>query len=138
MMFVLFFIVIGAALGVAACLFSMVIQKTQEIGILKATGVTPLSIIFVFICQGTILGSIGVGLGLIGGFITLAYRKEVANAFGFWDATLYRLESVPAYYDLTDITIISLGTIIICTLASSIPAFIAASVNPVKALQSQG
>ena len=138
LMFVLFFIVIGAALGVAACLFSMVIQKTQEIGILKATGVSPASIILVFISQGTILGGLGSLLGLGGGFLTLMYRDHVAKWLGAWDKELYRLENVPAYYDFSDIGLILFGSIIVCTLASAIPAIIAASVNPVKALQSQG
>ena len=138
MMFVLFFIVVGAAIGVAACLFSMVIQKTQEIGILKATGVSPASIIFIFVCQGALLGTLGSCLGLIGGFITILYRKEVAELFGFWDATLYKLKDVPAYYEFNDVAIIFLGAVLVCTLASAIPAVIAASVNPVKALQSKG
>lgn len=138
MMFVLFFIVVGAALGVAACLFSMVIQKTQEIGILKATGVSPASIIFIFVCQGGLLGTLGSCLGLAGGFFTIIYRKQVAELFGFWDATLYKLKEVPAYYELSDIAIIFIGSVLICTLASAIPAIIAASVNPVKALQSKG
>jgi lipoprotein-releasing system permease protein len=138
MMFVLFFIVIGAAIGVAACLFSIVIQKTQEIGILKATGVSPLSIIQVFVGQGTALGCIGTGLGFIGGIITLINRQAVANFLGAWDNELYKLKEVPVYYDTTEISFIVIGAILVCSLASSVPAIIAASVNPVKALQSQG
>ena len=137
-MFVLFFIVIGAAIGVAACLFSTVIQKTREIGILKATGVSPASIIFIFICQGGILGLLGTILGLIGGVITLIFRNQVAALFGFWDATLYKLNYVPVHYNPVDILTIMFSAVVICTLGSSIPAMIAACVNPVKALQSQG
>ena len=88
--------------------------------------------------KGGLLGTLGSCLGLAGGFFTIIYRKQVAELFGFWDATLYKLKEVPAYYELSDIAIIFIGSVLICTLASAIPAIIAASVNPVKALQSKG
>ena len=138
MTFVLFFIVIGAAIGVAACLFSLVIQKTKEIGILKATGVKPASIISVFLAMGAFLGSIGAGLGLAGGLLTLHFRKKVTEMFGFWDPKLYKLENVPVFYEFADISSILVITVLICVAASTIPAFIAAAVHPVKALQSKG
>ena len=138
MTFVLFFIVIGAAIGVAACLFSLVIQKTKEIGILKATGVKPKSIIAVFLAMGAFLGSLGAALGLGGGILTLIFRQEVTKVFGLWDPELYKLEKVPVYYDLADISTILGITVLICIAASTVPAVLAAAVHPVKALQSKG
>ena len=138
MTFVLFFIVVGAAIGVAACLFSLVIQKTKEIGILKATGVKPKSIIAVFLAMGAFLGSLGALLGLGGGVLTLIYRQEVTKVFGFWDPELYKLEKVPVYYDFADISTILGATVLICIAASTFPAILAAAVHPVKALQSKG
>ena len=138
MTFVLFFIVVGAAIGVAACLFSLVIQKTKEIGILKATGVKPKSIIAVFLSMGAFLGSIGAVLGLGGGILTLTFRQEVTQILGIWDKELYRLEKVPVHYDFADISTILGITVLICVAASTVPAVIAAAVHPVKALQSKG
>ena len=138
MTFVLFFIVIGAAIGVAACLFSLVIQKTKEIGILKATGVKPGAIIAVFLFMGGFLGSVGAALGLGGGLLTLTYRENVTKIFGLWDNELYKLEKVPVYYDFSDISAILIITVLICLLASTVPAILAAAVHPVKALQSKG
>lgn len=137
MTFVLFFIVIGAAIGVAACLFSLVIQKTKEIGILKATGVKPMAIIIVFLAMGAFLGALGAGLGFAGGLLTLYYRKEVTEIFGFWDKELYKLENVPVHYEFSDISMILIFTVLICVAASTIPALLAAAVHPVKALQSK-
>jgi lipoprotein-releasing system permease protein len=136
--FVLFFIVVGAAIGVAACLFSVVIQKTKEIGILKATGMQPKAIILTFLGMGTALGILGSGVGTICGLITLKYRQLVANSFGIWDKRLYKLESVPAYYDTGDICTVFFISVLICAVAAMVPAAIAASINPVKALQSKG
>ena len=138
MMFVLFFIMGGAAIGVAASIFSLVLQKTKEIGILKATGASPLSIVIVFLSQGAFIGTVGSILGFGGGLLVLEYRNEVAKLLGAWDQTLYHLEGVPMYLDPGDINMIFWGSIIICLVASLIPALIAACVNPVKALQSGG
>lgn len=138
MTFVLFFIVIGSAIGVAACLFSLVIQKTKEIGILKATGVKPTSIIAVFLTMGACLGALGAFLGLIGGVLTLIYRQGITQVLGIWDKELYKLEEVPVHYEFTDISVILAITVLICVMASTIPAILAAAVHPVKALQSKG
>ncbi|MCM8536676.1 MAG: FtsX-like permease family protein [Lentisphaeraceae bacterium] len=138
MMFVLFFIMGGAAIGVAACIFSLVIQKTKEIGILKATGANPLSIIVIFLSQGAFIGILGSLIGFGGGLLVLRYREYVAKFLGAWDKELYRLDHVPMYLDPNDINMIFWGSIIICIVASIIPAIIAACVNPVKALHSGG
>ena len=136
MTFVLFFIMGGAAIGVAACLFSLVIQKTKEIGILKATGASPFSIILVFLSQGTFIGVLGSVLGLIGGRVALKYRENIAEALGAWDAELYKLKNIPMHIDTNDVNLIFWGSIIICVVAALVPAIVAACVNPVKALQS--
>ena len=134
--FVLCFIMGGAAIGVAACLFSLVIQKTKEIGILKATGASPLSIIVVFLSQGTFIGVLGSVLGLLGGRVALKYREVIAETLGAWDAELYKLKSIPMHIDANDVNLIFWGSIIICVTAALVPAIVAACVNPVKALQS--
>lgn len=138
MVFVLFFIVVGAAIGVAACLFSVVIQKTKEIGILKATGMKPTAIIFAFLTMGTSLGILGSSLGLVGGLITLHFRELLAYSLGIWDNELYKLKHVPVDYNSGEIALIFIISVLICAFASVIPATIAATINPVKALQSKG
>ena len=135
MAFVLFFIMMGAAVAIAACLFSLVIQKTKEIGILKSIGASPLSIVLVFLSQGIFVGTLGSTLGLIGGRIALKYRETIAKGLGAWDPQLYRLKDIPMYIDSTDVNLIFWGAVIICLVAAFIPALVAACVNPVKALQ---
>ncbi|NQZ60399.1 MAG: ABC transporter permease, partial [Lentisphaeraceae bacterium] len=131
------FIMGGAAIGVAACLFSLVIQKTKEIGILKATGASPLSIILVFLSQGTFIGFFGSVLGFVGGYIALEYRETIAHTLGAWDPELYKLKNIPKHIDWNgDVPLILIGSLIICVVAALVPAIVAACVNPVKALQS--
>ncbi|MCM8539691.1 MAG: FtsX-like permease family protein [Lentisphaeraceae bacterium] len=135
MSFVLFLIMGAAGVGIGACIFSLVVQKTKEIGILKSTGVSPFSVIMIFLSQGLFIGVLGSSLGFLTGITILKYRTEIAGFLGKFDEGLSRLQRVPMYLDPSDINLILWGAIGICLIASIVPAVIAASINPVKALQ---
>ena len=135
MSWVLFLIMGAAGVGIGACIFSLVVQKTKEIGILKATGVSPLSIIAIFLSQGLFIGVLGSSLGFLTGITVLEYRSSIASFLGKFDEGMRNLQSVPMYLDPSDINMILWGAIGICLIAAMVPAVIAASVNPVKALQ---
>jgi lipoprotein-releasing system permease protein len=136
MTFVLFLIMAATGIGIGACIFSLVIQKTRDIGILKATGANPMTIVLIFLSQGAFIGILGSLIGFGIGLTALEYRAKIAQFLGQWDEGLKRLESVPMYLDPSDIQLILWGSISICLLAATVPAIIAASINPVKALQS--
>ncbi|MCH2207318.1 MAG: ABC transporter permease [Lentisphaerales bacterium] len=136
MTFVSFLIMLAAGVAIGACIFSLIIQKTKDIGILKATGVTPGSIILIFMGQGFFIGILGTGLGFILGLTVLKYRAAIASFLGRYYEGMSLLQQVPVLQDPTDIRLILWGSVSICLLSALIPAIIAASINPVKALQS--
>ena len=76
MFYLLFFIMIVAALCILSALITFVVQKTREIGMLKALGATDLQVSLVFLSQAALVGAIGdlAGYGL--GMLALAYRNE--------------------------------------------------------------
>ena len=135
MSFVLFLIMGAAGVGIGACIFSLVVQKTKEIGILKSTGVSPFSVVLIFLSQGLFIGVLGSSLGFLTGITVLEYRTSIAGFLGKFDEGLKELQRVPMYLDPSDINLILCGAISICLIASMVPAIIAASINPVKALQ---
>ena len=59
MFFLLFFIVIVAAFGIMNTLITVTVQKTREIGIMKAIGANIGQIVWVFLAQGMIVGLFG-------------------------------------------------------------------------------
>lgn len=136
MTFVSFLIMLAAGVAIGACIFSLIIQKTKDIGILKATGVTPGSIIFIFMGQGLFIGILGTGLGFLISLAVLKYRAAIASFLGQFYEGMSLLQQVPFKLDPTDIKIILWGSVTICLLSAIIPAIIAASIKPVKALQS--
>ncbi len=68
-----FFVVVAVALGIASVLVVSVVQKSREIGILRAVGTSPQRVLRVFLIQGGVLGLAGslVGSGLGGLFAKL-------------------------------------------------------------------
>ncbi|MFN0248789.1 MAG: ABC transporter permease [Kofleriaceae bacterium] len=68
-----FFVIVAVALGIASVLIVSVVQKSREIGILRAVGTPPRRILLVFLIQGGVLGVVGsiVGSGLGAAFAKL-------------------------------------------------------------------
>jgi lipoprotein-releasing system permease protein len=81
------FVILAVALGIASVLAVSVVQKSREIGILKATGTRTPSITRIFLLQGGILGAAGsllgiaIGAGLATFFASLATNPDGSPRF---------------------------------------------------------
>ncbi len=143
MFILLFFIVIVAAFMIMNTLIIVTVQKTREIGIMKALGARPSQIIWVFLSQGMVVGAIGVVLGVISGITLVHWRNEVrtflADIFGLriFPQEVYQFAEIPAEVIPADVAIICVSAFLICTLASLVPAWVAARLDPVKALRQE-
>ena len=141
MFFLLMFIVIVAAFGIMNTLITVTVQKTREIGIMKALGATTNQIVWVFLGQGMIVGFFGNITGLALGMTVIRYRNEfkdwLASSLGIevFPASVYQFSKIPAQIVPQDVAIICISAFIICALAALIPAFVAAKLDPLKALR---
>ncbi|MEA2011712.1 MAG: ABC transporter permease [Verrucomicrobiota bacterium] len=144
MFFLLFFIVIVAAFGIAGTLITLAVQKTREIGVLKAVGATRGVIMRIFILQGFIIGVVGTILGAILGILVIENRtfitdKILANIMGveIFPKELYHLNKIPAEIMPADLTVIVFIAIILCVAASLVPAMFAAFQSPAESLKTE-
>jgi lipoprotein-releasing system permease protein len=141
MFYLLFFIVIVAALCILSAQITFVVQKTREIGMLKALGATNLQISGVFLSQSAIIGVLGVLAGYGLGILALAYRNEFLhfmNRLTGWElfpAKIYGFSELPAIIDARDIAVICGSSFIICILGGVLPAIRAGRLKPVEALR---
>ena len=141
MFFLLMFIILVAAFGIMNTLITMTVQKTREIGVLKALGARTWQVISVFLIQGMVIGIFGVVSGLALGMTLIRWRNEVsqwlASALGveIFPRSVYQFNEIPAEVVPGDVALICISAFVICSIAALIPAWIASRLDPVKALR---
>lgn len=144
MYLILFMIMIVGAFCIMNTMITVTFQKKSEIGLLKALGATEGQVAGVFLCQGILVGIVGVVVGLLIAQATIEYRNVMAQFIGqhfgvdIFSSEIYKVDGgLPAKQTVRDLVIISTGAFVACTIASLIPALIAASLQPAKALRSE-
>lgn len=141
MFYILFFIMIVAALCILSALITFVVQKTREIGMLKALGATDLQVSGLFLSQSGFVGMMGVAAGFGLGMLALSYRNEFLHFmnrltnFELFPASIYGFTELPALIVPRDIVLICGSALLICLLGGLIPAWRAGRLKPVEALR---
>lgn len=123
-----FFVIVSVVLAIASILAITVIQKSKEIGILKAMGIKngPASRIFLF--QGVILGMFGAVLGVGFGLgLTVMFTKFAVNSDG---TPIVQLYVNPGFIILSAILAITSSSI-----AALIPAKKSAKLDPIEVIK---
>ena len=139
--FLLVFIVLVAAFSITNTLITTVIQKTKEIGLLKAMGASSGTVMRIFIMQGMFVGLIGTTSGILLGSLIVRYRMLILYALRFitgqeiFPAEIYYFNELPARIIMTDLLWIGLISVILCTFGGVIPALRAAKLDPSRALR---
>ncbi len=122
------FVGLTAALGIASVLVVSVVQKSKEIGILRATGTTRGQILGVFLLQGAMLGLLGSLFGSVMGWLFLiAWRGFAVNDEG---VPFFTLAAGPSLY-----LIVAAGATLVGTLSALFPAQRAARLDPAVAIR---
>ena len=130
---ILLLIVIVAAFNIVSTLTMVVADKTREIGILKAMGMTARSIRRIFLLQGLVIGCVGTGLGLLvglGAALALDRYKLIAL-----DAQIYFIDHLPVATDLRDVMWIVLASVLTAAAATLYPAIQASRLYPIDAIR---
>jgi lipoprotein-releasing system permease protein len=141
MFYLLFFIMIVAALCILSALITFVVQKTREIGMLKALGATDVQVAGLFLSQSGFIGAVGVATGFGLGRLAVAYRNEFlefmrhATGFELFPQSIYMFSQLPALIVPRDILLICGSAFLICLLGGLIPAWRAGRLKPVEALR---
>jgi len=141
MFIILFCVMIVAALCILSALITFVVQKTREIGMLKALGATDFQVGGLFLSQSAFIGIVGVLTGLGIGFLALKYRNEFlffmrrVTGIELFPTDIYQFRELPALIVPRDIAIICGSALIICILGGVLPAWRAWRLKPVEALR---
>lgn len=122
------FVGLSVAFGIAAVLVVSVIQRSRDIGILRAMGTSRGQILRLFLIQGGVLGFIGSLFGCAVGFAALIYWHATARQAD--GSELFPLIIDPALFLWTALLASATGL-----LAATAPAVRAAKLDPVVAIR---
>ncbi len=141
MFVILTLIVAVAAFNIVSALIMVVTDKQADIAILRTLGVTPGSVMLIFIVQGTLIGLIGTLLGMAGG-VALANNVEtlVPAIEQFFDTKflspdIYYISDVPSDMRWSDIGLITSVAFVMSIVATIYPAWRASRTQPAEALR---
>ena len=141
MFLILLLIVAVAAFNIVSTLVMTVTDKRADIAILRTLGASPGSIMRIFIIQGTLIGVIGLVMGVTGG-VALALNVETVvpfleRIFGiqFLAKDVYYISDLPSDLHGSDVWIIAATSFVLTVLATLYPSWRAARTNPAEALR---
>jgi lipoprotein-releasing system permease protein len=137
----LFLIIAVAGFGILATFFMIVVEKTRDVGILKALGAPSRGVMSIFLSYGFALGLVGSGVGMVLGLVFVANINEVAAGLEWitgrevFDPTVYYFREIPTIIRAHMVFGVVAGAVMIAVLASVLPARHAARLHPVEALR---
>ncbi len=139
---VLLFMIVGVAgFGILAIFSMIVVEKTRDIGILKALGASNRGVMGIFLAYGLLLGIVGAGLGTIAGLTITWNVNEIEQLLTKWtgqqvfDRSIYYFDSIPTVVQPMSVFLVTAGSVAIAVLFSILPALRAAMLHPVRALR---
>jgi lipoprotein-releasing system permease protein len=141
MFLILTMIILVAALNIISGLIMLVKDKGGDIAILRTMGATKGAVMRVFFIAGAFIGVTGTIAGLIIGVVFCAnienIRQFLSRITGttLFDPTIYFLSQMPSKIDPSDVVLVALMALSLSFLATLIPSWRAARLDPVEALR---
>ena len=126
---------------VLAIFWSMISEKTKDIGILRALGASTPGVAWLWLRYGAAIGVVGATLGLVAGYLIVtninAIHDWLGETFGFmiWDPQVYYFVEIPREVEFSKAAIVFTVGVLTCVLGALIPALRSARMDPVKALR---
>lgn len=130
--FVIAVMIIVAAFNLIGTVLIMVLERTRDIGILKTMGANDKSIRAIFLIEGIIVGVVGLAIGILLS-VAFYYIQDIWQVIPLPEESYY-MSSAPVHPKLIDFVLVSGVTLILCALASWLPARVAARLNPLSVI----
>jgi lipoprotein-releasing system permease protein len=136
----LLLVTVVALFCVMNTLLVLTVQKTSEVGLLKALGFSKAKIMGAFVVHGLVQVTAGTVLGLAAAYAVLRNLQNLVDFLArlgvqVFPKAVYGLDAIPYRLVAADVTWVVVIVYVFGLLASLVPAFLAASKNPVEALK---
>ncbi|MEJ7638467.1 MAG: ABC transporter permease [Singulisphaera sp.] len=123
-----------AALGIANTMLMSVLERTREIGIMKAVGADSRHLQFIFLVEGALIGLLGGVIGLLLAWTASFPGDAWVRSMVMRDIKIELTEPIFVFPAWMAVTVL-LFTVVVTTLAAVYPARYAARIDPVSALR---
>jgi lipoprotein-releasing system permease protein len=139
--FILSLMVAVAAFNIVSTMVMVVKDKRRDIAILRTFGSSPRSILAIFVVQGSLIGLLGIGVGVLLGVLIAANLQDLVHGlegivgFKFLDARVYFMSDLPARVRTTDVVRICGFAFVLACLSTIYPAARAARLLPAESLR---
>ena len=143
MSIILGLVVAIAALNIISGIVMLVKNKTRDIAILRTVGASQSSMLRIFFIAGAAIGVAGTITGLVLGLVfclnigAIQHFLEWVLGVQLFNADVYMLDSIPAEVDAMDVVWVTLWSVFMSCVASLLPSWRAAKMDPVEALRSE-
>ncbi len=127
------FIMVVAAFNIVGTLTMVVAEKTREIGILQAMGLTRRAVSRIFLAQGAIIGAVGTAIGLVLG-LTAAFVIDRSGVIRI-DPQVYFIDHLPVHIEVPDVLAVLVFSLGVAVAATLHPSRAAARLTPVEAIR---
>ncbi|MDH5260421.1 MAG: lipoprotein-releasing ABC transporter permease subunit [Gammaproteobacteria bacterium] len=138
---ILLMVVAVAAFNIVSTLVMVVKDKQSDIAILRTIGARPMSILKIFVTQGSIVGVVGTFVGVVCG-VLLALNLEsiiggLESVLGikFLAADVYFISDLPSELKSSDVVLIAAIALVLALISTLYPAWVAAKTAPAEALR---
>jgi len=141
MSIILGLVVTIAALNIISGIVMLVKNKTRDIAILRTVGASQMSMLRIFFISGAAIGVAGTVTGLVLGLLfclnigAIQHFLEALLGVQLFNADVYMLDSIPAEVDAMDVVWVTLWSVFMSCVASLLPSWRAAKMDPVEALR---
>jgi lipoprotein-releasing system permease protein len=139
---ILLLLLVMAGFNLISSLMLLVTDKQKAIAILRSLGASPLTIMKIFMIQGSFIGLIGTVLGLTGGILLarhlaelIAFIEQLFNIQLFNAQAYFSIERIPSKLLLQDLIKVTFFSLSISVLATIYPARRASQIAPAEALR---
>ncbi|MCG8615443.1 MAG: FtsX-like permease family protein, partial [Desulfobacterales bacterium] len=141
MTFLFSIVSVVSILLILAIFYMIVLEKTRDIGILRALGASRMGVASIFLVYAGVIGAIGTTAGTVIAYFIVTYINELhawlGRAFGIviWDRRVYFFENIPSRLDPTEVGVIAVAAVVAAVCGAILPAMMAARVDPVESLR---